>query len=439
MRAVCPATLVAVSVLGCGRTATEPIPDGCITDLDCKRGRICVQGACEDSPALGSSAGRANAGGSAAVGGSSSGTGGTGGATAGGAGVAGAAASSGSAGSGAVVEVDMTPLRLDIHANRLAVDRVRGKLYAAVGTRAPAHANELVVIDADHAAIEAKVMLGSDPDVLAISDDDTRLWVGLHGSGTIREVDLTSWPPAPGDEYPVPPLSYHEDGVFGGSMAVLPEQPESVALTLDCTSCGAGELVVMDSGIPRARRLGGPSISALASGPPGYVFGFNGSDTGFDFSTIVVDETGPTENSFWGLITGFGTEIVYHGKHVIASSGQVLDVSSPDSPVRSGTFAYEGKLVPHPEREKVVMLSYVKAPTYESTRNVRNELVLRQLDLPAFREDFATVLAGKYATVHDFVEVKSGLFAFIDTEDDDFASKPGRASIYLFRAPDFAE
>jgi hypothetical protein len=438
MKAVRRATLVAASVLGCGRTAPEPFPEGCATDLDCKRGRICRQGSCEDPAAAGSNAGRANAGGTAAVAGWSSGTGGTGGTTTGSAGAEGAAAASGSGGSAAVSDVGRTPVRLDIHANRLAVDRVRGKLYAVVGTRAPTHADELVVIDAEHAAVEAALMLGSDPDVLAISDDDTRLWVGLHGSGTIREVDLTSWPPEPGSEYPVPPLSYHEGGVYAGTMAVLPEHPESVAVTLDCTSCVAGELVVMDSGISRARRQGG-SISALASGPPGYVFGFNGLSTGFEFSSIVVDETGPTGTSFWGFITGFRREIAYDGEHVIASSGQVLDVSSPDSPLRSGTFAFEGQVVPRQERGKVVMLSYAKEPTYESTHNLRNELVLRQLDLPAFREDFETALAGSYATVHDFVEVVPGLFAFIDTEDDDFAGRPGRASILLFRAPDFAE
>jgi len=47
---------------------------------------------------------------------------------------------------------------------------------------------------------------------------------------------------------------------------------------------------------------------------------------------------------------------------------------------------------------------------------------------------------GEYTFVHDFVEVKPGLFAFIDSDDPhSIITGKRKASLYLFRAVDFAE
>jgi len=349
-------------------------------------------------------------------------------------GATGAACAPGSVGE---IDVGMTPVCLGLHANALAADPVRGKLYAVIGKDDVAHPNELLVIDPEHALIEASVAIGSNPDALALSDDATRLWVGLHGSFTVREVDLTASPPAPGNEYPVPALSFENQDVYAFRLVALPGSPESIALVLRCEGCST-EVAVMDAGTPRTKHVA--DLSKLTPGPTGYVFGYNDLDTSYSFATLALDAAGPTPNVIVGLIDGFDTEITYAAGYVFASSGQVLDVSMPNSPVRAGTFDYEGNLVPHASQQKVVMLSYSPPADVFSTDAGTNTLALRELDLSAYRELFETPLAGQYTTVHDFVEVKPGLFAFIDAQDSNFVtSGPPKTSLYLFRAPDFAE
>ncbi|HVW25504.1 MAG TPA: hypothetical protein VHC69_09045 [Polyangiaceae bacterium] len=391
-------------VFGCGRTPVDSERVGCTTDRDCKGERICVQGSCEDR-ALPDASGGHSSGGGAPAGGSSSG-----GATAS-VSSGGSSATGGAADSAVGVTVGRVPVRLDVGANALVVDPLRGKLYAVVRSDAPAHANELVVIDAQHAAIETSVPIGPEPDTLAISDDATRLWVGLHGigypaSGKIREVDLTKWPPEPGNEYAVPALSYDPSaGAYAARMVVLPGRPESVGISLDCVSCGLEELVIVDAGIPRPNRASRDSASELTVGPPGYLFAFDDIDTGYEFSTITVDDAGATQSVHSGLIYGSDNKIAYGENYVVASSGHVLDVSSPDSPLRLGTFAYAGEFVLHAEHAEVLMLSYAIEASLRDTRDETNPLVFRSLNLSTFRADREEPLAGSYAFVHDLVEV----------------------------------
>jgi hypothetical protein len=443
-RARTTGVLAAALGLACGETTSTR---NCAEE-DCSR--VCVFGDCLGAPPLprdgqygsgGTYDGGSGGSSAGGTGGTSGGSGGrsSGGMTSGGvpaAGATGAACAPGNAGE-VDVDVGMTPVCLGLQANALLADPVRGKLYAVIGEDDVAHADELLVIDPEHASIESSVAIGSNPDALAISDDGTRLWVGLHGSFTVREVDLTASPPAPGNEYPVPPLSFEDQGVYAGRLVVVPGTTDSIVLTLRCDGCSA-EVAVMDAGTPRTKHAS--NLSKLTPGPEGYVFAYNDTDTGYDFAPIAVDETGPTATLFQGLLHGFDMEITYDAGYVFASSGQVLDVSAPDSPIRAGAFAYEGNLVPHTKQQRVVMLSYSPPADVRSTDAGKNTLALRALDLAAYRELFETPLAGQYTIVHDFVEVKPGLFAFIDGPDPrSLTPGPTKPSLHLFRAPDFAE
>jgi hypothetical protein len=369
----------------------------------------------------------------------------TGGASTGGASTGGASASGGSAAYAGGVTVGGDPVRLDVNASAIAPDPVRGRLYAVVRGDSKVLASELVVIDAEHAVIETSVAVGPSPDTLAVSGDATRLWVGLRGvgfnaPGTLREVDLTRWPPEPMLEYPVPGLGYEAEGVFVTGMTVLPGQPDSVAISIKCGTCGPEELVILDAGVPRPNRATRASPGNPVAGPPGYLFAFDNSSTAFEFSTIRVEQDGASQFVNRGLIDGFDTRIYYDDGYVLASSGQVLDVRSPKSPVRSGTFTYAGELVPHVEDSRVVMLSYAKEPDISSTYAAMNELVLRRLELSAFRSELERPLAGRYAEVLDFVEVKPGLFAFIELRGhDNYPPDPRRGTVFLLTAPDIAD
>jgi hypothetical protein len=173
-------------------------------------------------------------------------------------------------------------------------------------------------------------------------------------------------------------------------------------------------------------------MSQIVAGPPPYVFGFEDTSTGYRFTTAAIGETGVTaEFTHSGLIYGFDNELAYGRDYVIASSGHVVDVRSPKSPVLAGTFPFQGEVIPRTERGQVLMLSYARPASYGSTSGGTNQLVLRALSLDAFRADIEVPLPGQYGRVQDFVEVDLGVFAFIDSREGDYVGAPP-SNLYLF-------
>jgi hypothetical protein len=248
-----------------------------------------------------------------------------------------------------------TALRLDIFPEHMVFDAQRGRLYLSVAASAPLYENTIVTVDAVTGAIVGAMLVGSQPRSLALSDDASTLWVGIDGALAIRKVTLTTTPVTLG-----PLVKAPQSNVLGLpgtilSMVGLPGAPGSVAVEM-LANVAAGTYV-LDDGAARATNTSlvlGTQSTVLARGPAGYVFGYNGASSGFDFITYVVSSTGVTQTSVEGLVSGFGLTISSDADRVYASSGDIVDVSSPGKPVSAGRFASSGAVAPR-DGQRVLM------------------------------------------------------------------------------------
>jgi hypothetical protein len=229
-----------------------------------------------------------------------------------------------------------------------------------------------VVIDPTQEQVLAAVPVGSEPGVMALSDDGSTLWVGIDGAFAIRRVDLRTDPPTPGAMHSLPTSTPFNDAVAVTSMVVLPGS------VLAATSGQYGRnLLLLDEGVPR-----GPSpmffqsVGSVSLGPPGYLFASGGG-----FLVVKVSATGITTAPFQLLSSDI---ITYIPGRVFGSSGVVVDVSSPDSPVRAGTFGYGGMVVGSARPERVVMVS---GPTFDQM-----DVTLRVLDVERFVQTASVVV-----------------------------------------------
>jgi len=249
---------------------------------------------------------------------------------------------------------------LDLEVAHVLADPGRGRLYATVQGAAAQHPNELVVIDPATGMVLDAVFVGSNPSSLALSDDGSTLWVGLDGSLEIREVDLGTETPTPGDQHALQPGEWG-DPAHAGTIVVLPGTTHSVAVSMHTFNLSPSFLgvVVLDDGVPRPMTTPGHTgASRLTLGPDGWLYGFNNLHTGFGFYALAVTENGVTQTEHEGLVDGFDTDIVYaEDGRVYATSGQVVDVSQPAAPAVEGTFNYYGAVLPQPEEGRVLMLS----------------------------------------------------------------------------------
>ncbi|WP_148314635.1 YncE family protein [Sorangium cellulosum] len=353
-----------------GPGAPEQCVPGRQVPCACLGGDVGVQ-QCLSDATFGQCVCPGDAGGTSGVSASSSGgTGGFGGNGAGGSGGDGGFGAGGSAAS-ELIEVD-------VEARHVIADRVRGVFYATVGGDAAEHANSLVVVDAASAKVIDSVFVGSQPLTMALSDDGSTLWVSLQGSYEIRRVDLTSGSPVPGEQYPLPAGDWGDIG-HAGPMVVLPGTTDSVALSLhrEGVSPSYAGSVVVDSGVARPDQTSGHTgASRLTGGPAGWLFGFNNLHTGFGFYALEVTETGLVSTEHEELISGFDTDIVYADGRVYATSGEIVNVSTPSSPRKAGEFAFDGAVLPLAPEPRLLMLSV----------DFSEPAVLRLLDTETFAQ-----------------------------------------------------
>lgn len=387
--------------------------------------------------------GGTTAGGSGGEGGKTAGAGGTVNQGAGAGGTGGTAAVGGGLSGCDTLQNGTRLTCLDLEASALCADPSRGLLYAVAMGGAAKHANELVVIDPEDGSVQASVFVGSDPDSLALSDDGSTLWVGLHGALALRQVDMTKSPPEPGAQYAAP---WSENNVFyavhAGAMVTIPGARESVAIALQydgLSPSGAG-VALLDSGIPRGKRVErGPSLSVLTGGPPGHLLGF---DDQYQVVVMTVDESGLSDTRYPALLKGPNFELTYADGFLFGTHGQVLDVSSPEEPKLAGTFAANGLVVPHVASSHAVVLSSTYEPEDEGVNEngAAASIVIHRFDLSTFAEESAVPLDGRFLYARHFVEPAPGLFAFIDFHIPGYGTwEPVRSAVVLVSVPEFAE
>ena len=310
--------------------------------------------------ALGGGAGEALAGaGGGALGGAGGGAlGGAGGSGTGGAGLGGAGAGGGAGGGGAgCPPCPDSPSSLPLAgAKHLLVDSFRRRLYVTVGGNDPTYPNSLLVVDPDTIAVTAAIPLGIEPNVMGLSPDGSRLWVGVDGAFVIRSVDLSSGSPVPGAQYVLPHAtnSYVDQTV--GAMTFVGGSSTSVMVTLFANREFDGA-VVLDDGVPRGTPSHVPA-SRIAAGPGNVVFGFDDQSSGFEFYVFTLSPSGFTYTTFNNLVSDFNNDLVYSDadQRVYANSGDVVNVSDPVNPIRTPGFGTFGSLALLPGALRALML-----------------------------------------------------------------------------------
>jgi YVTN family beta-propeller protein len=316
---------------------------------------------------------------------------------------------------------------LPISARHIVFDPKGKRLFATIGGAAASDANSVVVIDPATAQIAGIIPIGSEPSSLAISDDDTMLWVGIDGTGSVRKLDISTMPPVPGASFPVPHGQISGYMTVAGAMWVLQGSATTIAVSLKYPglSPNLAGVFILDDGVPRAQSAPEHTGAArLVRGEPGWLFGFNNLHTGFGFYTLPVTAMGVTQTEFDGLVSGFDTDIVYARGKVYATSGVVVDVSQPSAPVRAGTFAFTGAIAPVPGKSRAFMVS-PRPITAAATVTAQ----LRVLDTDQFVQVSASSVPGlTESTLTDLIQLSGTQLVLIAS---DSAAAGGGRVVFL--------
>ena len=255
-------------------------------------------------------------------------------------------------------------LKLD-GARHMVFDQLRGVAYVTMPGSHPTYPNMLLVVRSTSTLPEvtAAITLAAEPNVLALSDDASRLWVGVDGVAGIQEVDLTSGTPVAGNQYKLPPGANYPYDTTAGAIQVLHENASSVIVSLLQSNDEPTGVVVLDDGVPRAKALY-VDLTLLVSGPDVDVFGVNGYTTGFDFFLLRTSATGVTSTKFPHTLTDFSSRVVFTDNRVYSDSGDVIDVSDPSAPTHAGKMPGWGGVIPLPGTGRALLLRFAPMNEY---------------------------------------------------------------------------
>ena len=184
--------------------------------------------------------------------------------------------------------------------------------------------------------------VGSNPTVVALSDDGDVAYVALDGSGAVRRVDLTT--DTAGLEFAVG-TSTHYGTLFAEDIAILPGQTETVVIATyrKGVSPRHGGVFVYDDGVRRPSgtrdHTGSNRIEAVDATS---LVGYNNGSTEFGLRRLVVSATGITETQVQrDVLTGFSTDIHMIGSRLFSTQGRVAD---PVNLTLLGTLPVNGAL-----------------------------------------------------------------------------------------------
>jgi hypothetical protein len=297
---------------------------------------------------------------------------------------------------------------LPFAANALAFDPRRAHLYIAVSAKAPADANTIVAVDPVKGERVWSVNVGSDPAVLALSDDSRALWVGLRGAGVIQRVDLGARAAGP--------FLHLGQGSFGPTfpeqMVVLPGMTDSLVISLQRPGFSPRHdgVAIFDNGTRRLRKTGDHTGSnRIVLVERNLLYGYNNETTEFGLRKLLVGPDGITEERpvLQEVIGGFGVDIVFGAGRIFSTRGHVVDAATGKRvgmiPAQ-GSVAVDaaGKTVFYLDPEKkaiesfnTVTLAPVGTRKVEADANLRGLTALGDSGLAYFSETRVYVVSTK--------------------------------------------
>jgi len=201
---------------------------------------------------------------------------------------------------------------LPLVANDLVFDAYNGLLYASVPSAQGPGGNSIAVIDPTQPAVLQTVYVGSEPDVLALSDDGKTIWVGLDGADAIRRFDVGT--ATPGLQFS---LSL---AATASSIAILPGTEDSVAV-----ATSARRVFIYDEGVARPYGVIDKDVTVVtATYSPALLYAVDGTSLGALY-TVCVNASGAfvtrTDEPFAAMRT-FANGVLY------GDDGMAFDIAT---------------------------------------------------------------------------------------------------------------
>jgi len=244
--------------------------------------------------------------------------------------------------------INYQPTVVNQLANDMVWDPINQVIYLSVPSLATANGNTIAVLNPSSGSVQAAQFAGSEPDVLAISDDNQFLYAGVDGSSSVQRFTLPGlvpdvdyllgadsfFGPYFGLDLQVAPGLAHTTAVSRGTMLVSPVAQGGIAIYDDTTER------------PTVADASGNLYDSLAWGTDKALYAINNEVSSFDLYVLSVGAGGVT------LKSDYQNAFSYFAAHMHYDSGTGLvytddgHVINPTNGQQVGAFPAAGYMVP---------------------------------------------------------------------------------------------
>ncbi|RRQ47119.1 T9SS C-terminal target domain-containing protein [Chryseobacterium sp. SC28] len=227
---------------------------------------------------------------------------------------------------------------LDIIANQVVYDSNAKKIYASIPSANGANGNSIGIIDPVTQTLESTYFIGSEPSVLAISDNNQYLYVGFETASLVRRWDIASKSLnlqfSLGADPSLGPF-------FVEDMEVMPGNPNTIAISRRNIGFSPKHegVAIYDNDVLRPTttqdHTGSNRIEFASNNQ---LWGYNNESTEFGLRKINVTASGAVQGAVYAhLFSDFGIDFIRESNFLYSTDGKVVDTST-GTPFLLGQF-----------------------------------------------------------------------------------------------------
>lgn len=291
--------------------------------------------------------------------------------------------------------------------NDLVYDSVTNKIYASIPSANGSNGNSIGVINPNTYLLENTIFIGSEPTILAISDNGQYIYSGFSGSSTVRRFDVTSQ--TAGLQFSLGSDS-STGSYYAEDIEVMPSQPTTIAISRKNNGFSPRHegVVIYDNNVMRPTttpdHTGSNRIEFTSQNS---LIGYNNETTEFGIRRLSVNNSGVSNVSVTqNVLSNFYLDFIYKDNYMYSFDGKVVDVTT--APFVIGQFSNAtGPVVYDSYYNRVCFASYDFSGNITFKRFNPNTFLLYD-SLP---------ISQAFGSVKNIITCGNGCYAFNTTDN----------------------
>lgn len=227
---------------------------------------------------------------------------------------------------------------MNVTTNDLVYDAVTNRIYASIPSANGSNGNSIGIINPSTRLLENTVFIGSEPTVLAISDNGQYIYTGFSGTSTVRRFEVASQ--TAGIQFSLGSDS-STGSYYAEDIEVMPGQPTTIAISRKNNGFSPRHegVAIYDNNVMRPTttpdHTGSNRIEFTSQNS---LIGYNNETTEFGIRRLTVNSNGVSNVGVTGnVLSNFYLDFIYKDNYMYATDGKVVDMTT--APFVIGQFS----------------------------------------------------------------------------------------------------